>query len=79
MNADVRRERRERLERAAARHKDLPDDVIRTQIAKVDAACELMGGDRELNEAAEMAVDKNLKTVRTAIEDGAGLPVEVDD
>lgn len=76
MNDDLRRERREMLERAAARHRDLPDDVIRLQIAKVDEAVELLGGDPELIEAAELAVDKNLQTLRTAIEEGAILPPE---
>ena len=74
MSDDPRRERREILERAAERHRDLPDDMIRLQIAKVDEAVELLGGDPELNEAAELAVDRNLQTVRTAIEEGAILP-----
>jgi len=71
MDDDVRRNRRERLERAAAQHEDLPDDLVEAQIAKVDEAVDLLGGDPELNEAAEAAVEKNLESLRDALNGGA--------
>ena len=71
MDDDVRRNRRERLERAARQHQDLPDELVEAQIAKVDEAVDLLGGDPELNDAAEAAVEKNLESLRDALDGGA--------
>lgn len=75
MDDDVRRKRRERLEHAAEQHRDLPDELVEAQISKVDEAVDLMGGDPELDEAAEAAVEKNLECLRNALEGGAEIAV----
>jgi len=71
MDDDARCDRRERMERAAREHQDLPDELVEAQIAKVDEAVDLLGGDAELNDAAEAAVEKNLESLRDALEGGA--------
>lgn len=68
----ARSERRERLYRTAARHPELPEDVIEKHVVKADDALELLGPDEELVETAEDALDRNLETVERAIDDGAG-------
>lgn len=64
---------RERLERAAARHDDLPDDVVEAQVNKVDEALDLLGDDPELQEMAEAAIDHNLQSIEDATNTGAAL------
>lgn len=56
----------ERYARIAGRHDDVPDDVIADQIAKVDQGVQLLGGDQELAEIAEDAIDHNLDEFASA-------------
>ena len=70
---DPRTGRRERLEHAAARHDELPEDIVESQVAKVDEALDLLGDEDEMVATAVEALDKNLTTVEQAISDGADL------
>lgn len=75
-HADAARRRREALERAAAHHPDLPDDVVDTQVAKADFGAEILGGDAELTETAVVALEHNLERYESAVDDGATPVVE---
>lgn len=75
---EAARRRREALERAAAKHPDLPDDVVDTQVGKADFGAALLGGDPELTETAVVALEHNLERYESAVDDGA-TPVTEDD
>lgn len=68
---DPRPERRERLERAAHRHGDVPDAILQSQVARAVAALDLLGDDDEMVATAIDALDRNLDSVERALHTGA--------
>jgi len=67
-----------RRDKATENHPDLPEDVIATQIAKIDAGVHLLGEDTELDEVAELAIDHNLTAVEHAMNNGADSIYDAD-
>lgn len=74
----ARKRRRAALERAARNYADVPDEIIDTQVGRVDFGTELLGGDPELTEAAVIALERNLERYEEALQDSAA-PQEADD
>ena len=68
---DPRPERRERLERAAHRHDDVPEEILENQVARADEALDLFGDEDEMVTTAIDALDKNLAIVERALLKGA--------
>ena len=67
----VRDRRREALERAAHRFPDVPDDVVDMQVGRAEFGAELLGGDADLTETAVAALEHNLQSFESAVDDGA--------
>lgn len=67
----VRERRREALERAAHRYPHVPDDVVDTQVGRAEFGAELLGGDSELTETAVAALEHNLQSFESAVDEGA--------
>lgn len=74
----ARERRRAALERAARNYADVPDEVVDTQVGRIDFGTELLGGDPELTEAAVTALERNLERYEEALHDSAS-PQEADD
>lgn len=74
----ARNRRRAALERAAKKHADVPDDIVDTQVGRIDFGTELLGGDPELTEAAVTALERNLERYEEALHDSAS-PEDADD
>lgn len=67
----VRARRRAALERAAHSYPDVPDDVADVQVGKAEFGAELLGGDAELTDTAVAALEHNLQSFHSAVDDGA--------
>lgn len=74
----ARERRRAALERAAANFGDVPDEVVDTQVGRIDFGTELLGGDAELTEAAVTALERNLERYEEALHDSASPEENVD-
>lgn len=69
---DSRPDRRDRLERAAARHDDVPGEIVENQVTRADAALELLGDEDEMVVGTAIdALEKNLDTVERALRTGS--------